>query len=359
MQPKTIQNWVFGGILVLLFLLVCRLFFPFFSVLLWSCLLYVLFSPLHHRVVRNIDPDTKKGKLLRSLWAGAFSIGTVVLILIPLSFVVFQFSKQIWELMNSAKTVFADGSEIFKNTLHTISEFIRNVSSGYIDISADEVQANIMSFLTGAIQQVMQWGTDVVRNVGSFFVNLVFMIFCLFFFYLDGAYLSKLLFHAIPIRKEYTDQLVGKFKDITRNLFMGYIMVGLIQAVVAYIIFLIFRVQGAFVFAILIIFFSFIPMLGPVVIWLPIGIFFIAQGHIGRGILFMAICTVTVSSLDNILRPLFLKDRVKLHPLIIFFAILGGVSAFGFNGLILGPMVVILFLTVLDLFLSEHKIREK
>jgi predicted PurR-regulated permease PerM len=62
--------------------------------------------------------------------------------------------------------------------------------------------------------------------------------------------------------------------------------------------------------------------------------------------------------LDNVLRPMFLRDRIQLHPLIIFFAILGGVSAYGFNGLILGPMVVILFLTVLDMFLNEHKIGE-
>jgi predicted PurR-regulated permease PerM len=62
--------------------------------------------------------------------------------------------------------------------------------------------------------------------------------------------------------------------------------------------------------------------------------------------------------LDNLLRPVFLKDRIQLHPLIIFFAILGGISVFGFNGIILGPMVVILFLTVLDLFLTEHKIEQ-
>jgi predicted PurR-regulated permease PerM len=55
---------------------------------------------------------------------------------------------------------------------------------------------------------------------------------------------------------------------------------------------------------------------------------------------------------------MFLRDRIQLHPLIIFFAILGGVTAFGFNGLILGPMIVILFLTVLDLFLTEHKMED-
>jgi predicted PurR-regulated permease PerM len=82
----------------------------------------------------------------------------------------------------------------------------------------------------------------------------------------------------------------------------------------------------------------------------------ILSGNIVQGIVFFAICVVFISGIDIILRPFFLKDRIKLHPLIIFFAILGGLIAFGFNGFILGPVFVILFLTVLDLFLTEHKI---
>jgi predicted PurR-regulated permease PerM len=67
---------------------------------------------------------------------------------------------------------------------------------------------------------------------------------------------------------------------------------------------------------------------------------------------------VLISSIDNFLRPWFLKTRIQLHPLIIFFAILGGVSVLGFNGLVLGPLLVILFLTALDLFLAEINIKE-
>jgi predicted PurR-regulated permease PerM len=100
-------------------------------------------------------------------------------------------------------------------------------------------------------------------------------------------------------------------------------------------------------------------MIGGGLVWLPLGLARIISGNISGGIFFLVVSGLFISMLDNILRPMFLKDRIQLHPLIIFFAILGGVSAFGFNGLILGPMVVILFLTVLDLFLTEHKIRDE
>jgi predicted PurR-regulated permease PerM len=99
-------------------------------------------------------------------------------------------------------------------------------------------------------------------------------------------------------------------------------------------------------------------MIGGGIVWLPLGLVRILSGDVFGGILFLTVSGLFISLLDNVLRPIFLKDRIQLHPLIIFFAILGGVSVFGFNGLILGPMIVILFLTVLDMFLIEHRIDE-
>jgi predicted PurR-regulated permease PerM len=95
-------------------------------------------------------------------------------------------------------------------------------------------------------------------------------------------------------------------------------------------------------------------MLGAGLIWGPLGIFRILGGDLLGGIIFLLVSGVFISLLDNLLRPLFLQDRIHLHPLIIFFSILGGVRVFGINGLVLGPMIVILFLTALDLFLVEN-----
>jgi predicted PurR-regulated permease PerM len=134
--------------------------------------------------------------------------------------------------------------------------------------------------------------------------------------------------------------------------------VALVQAVLAYIIFTIFRVRGALVFAGLTLISVFIPMIGGGLVWLPLGITRIMNGRVAEGIVFLIVSGVFISMVDNFLRPMFLQNRIHLHPLIIFFAILGGMRVFGFNGFILGPVVVILFLTVLDLFLTEHKIEQ-
>jgi predicted PurR-regulated permease PerM len=354
--PKLVQNAVFGAILILLFLLVCRLLSYFFSVLLWSILFYILLGPLHQRIIRNMDFSTWRGKIVKSILAGVFSLGTIFLILIPLLFVSFQFYRQIMDLIHAARDYLYNNPGIFTDTLVRASDFIADMSSGLIIIDPADLRTRLIQLLTQSLQRVFYTSSAVARNVGAYGVGIVFMLFCLFFFDLDGPYLARLVKHAIPIRKEYMSALVVKFKDITRNLFLGYIIVALAQAVMAYIIFSIFRIRGTLVFAALVLICAFVPMFGAGLVWFPLGVIRIASGKTIEGIVFLAVSGFFISLLDNFLRPMFLQNRIQLHPLIIFLAILGGVSSFGFNGLILGPMIVILFLTVLDLFLTEHNI---
>jgi predicted PurR-regulated permease PerM len=355
-QSRYIQNIVFGAILVLLFLLVCRLFAPFFTALLWSILFYIVIGPFHQKFTYKLDRTKLKGKVLCNIWAAIFSLGVVILILLPLSFVGFQFFHQVSALAHQVRDYLSSHSLQYDDTLEEISRVIGDLTSGQIVLSAGDLRSRIISYVSSELQTLLQLSSNVVRNVGSFLTGMVFMVFSLFFFFMDGAYLSKLALHAIPIRGDYLKALVVKFKEIVRNLVLGYIMVALVQALLALVIFSLFRVSGTLVFATLTFFCAFIPIFGAGIVWFPLGLLRILNGDIGGGIIFMAASGIVISTLDNFLRPVFLRDRIQLHPLIIFFAILGGLRVFGFNGIIMGPMVVILFLTVLDLFLMEHKI---
>ncbi|MDR0599369.1 MAG: AI-2E family transporter [Treponema sp.] len=355
-HSRWIQNTVFGAILILLFLVVCRLFAPFFTVLLWSVLFYILLGPIHAKLVAPLNRTAFKGAVLYNLWAIFFSLGVVILILLPLFFVGFQLYRQVMELIRQLRDYLAVHSFQDSEILEDISQIIADLTSDQIVLSAGELRNRILSYLTLGLQNLLRVSSHLVRNVGSFLAGLVFMLFILFFFFMDGPYLARLGLGVIPIRREYLKALVGKFKEIIRNLALGYIMVALFQTLLAFIIFTIFKVKGALVFAALTFICVFVPILGGGLVWLPLGIVRLLSGDTAGGILFLAVSGFFISTLDNVIRPMFLRNQIQLHPLIIFFAILGGVSVFGFNGVILGPMVVILFLTVLDLFLREHKL---
>jgi predicted PurR-regulated permease PerM len=354
-----IQNYVFGVILILLFVLVCRLLAPFFTVLLWSCMFYVMLNPLYRKIVKNLNSPKRRDAVIKQLLAAGFAIGSVILILVPLVFVSSQFFRQIVELIKLVRDTFTSNPAILTDIFTYASELIEDLSAGQITIDPISIQRQIITILTSSLQNLLQLSSNIAMNIGNFLFSLVLMVFSLFFFYMDGSYLSSLFLHAIPIRKEYLTALVLKFSDIIRNLVFGYIMVALVQGFMGFIIFTGFQVKGALVFAVLTFICVFIPMVGGSLVWFPLGLLRVINGDIAGGVIFWIVSGIFISLLDNFVRPMFLQDRIQLHPLIIFFSILGGLSVFGVNGLILGPMLVILFLTVLDLFLTEHKMTDK
>jgi len=358
-----IQSYVLGAILVLLLIAVLRLFTPFFSFLLWSVLLYVIVSPLHRRVTKNINANTIPGMLLQKVWALVFTLGTILVICVPVFVVFTAFLRQALELGRNFIEVVTERPEGLLEFYARLAEAICSISADYITVTAADIDHHVRNFLSTELQNILLLGGNIVINIGTFSLALLvyafIMTFSLFFLFADGPYLAKLFLYTIPIKKEYTSTLAAKFLDITRNLFLGYIMVALMQSTVAFIIFTIFGINGALVFAVITFALVFLPMIGALTIWLPLGIMMIASGNIAGGILFMVLSAIFISGIDNILRPIFLKDRIHLHPLIILFAILGGIVVFGVNGLILGPMLVIFFLTVLDLFLTEHRINQE
>jgi predicted PurR-regulated permease PerM len=353
-----IQNVVFGVILIALFILVCRLLAPFFTVLLWSCMFYVMLNPLYRSIVKNFPSGKGRDMFIKRVLAACFAVGSVIIILVPLIFVGSQFFRQIVELIRLVRDTFNSNPAMLADIFTKLSELIEELSGGQILIDPASIQRHIIAVLSSSLQHLLQLSSSIAKNIGDFLFSLVLMVFSLFFFYMDGAYLSRLLLHAIPIRKEYLNALVQKFNDITRNLVLGYILVALVQAVAGFIIFSIFQVKGALVFAVLTFVCVFIPMVGGGLVWFPLGLVRIFNGDIAGGVIFWIVSGIFISLLDNFVRPMFLQDRIQLHPLIIFFSILGGIVVFGVNGLILGPMLVILFLTVLDLFLTEHKMTD-
>jgi len=360
-SPKhSIQSYVLGAILVLLLIAVLRLFAPFFTFLLWSILLYVIISPLHRRVTKNINGKTIRGMLLNKVFALLFAFGTILVICLPVLLVFTAFIRQAMEMARGFLEIITESPDGLYAFYARVAEFLHSISAEQIIVTASDIDNHVRTFLATELQNILFLGGNLIINIGTFsvavLIYLLIMTFSLFFLFADGPYLSKLFLRTIPIRREYISTLTSKFLDITRNLFLGYIMVALMQSTVSFVIFSIFSISGALVFAVITFVLVFIPMIGAMTIWLPLGIMMIASGDIARGLLFMALSSIFISGIDNVLRPIFLKDRIHLHPLIILFAILGGLVVFGFNGLILGPMIVIFFLTVLDLFLTEHRI---
>lgn len=350
-NKRFIQTITIFAMLILLFVLLLGMLRPFFSVILWSVLLYILINPLYRRAAGSLKPEKRLYQFRRHLLAGVFAAGTLAVIITPVVVIALMLVSQLTDFLGAAEQFIRSNPDFFVMTEvgTEITRLISSLTMGTIDLSSINIKAQLLDFISQYNGRIISVGTGVLSGTGSFIVSLVFIVFTLFFFFLDGEYLLSLFSQAIPIQTQYMTALRNKFVQITRNLFSGYILVALYQAVAAYIIMKLFSVEGALLLSVTLMFASFIPMFGAAIVWLPVGVYLCLTKSLVSGILFIAVCGFCVSTLDNFLRPFFLKDRIQVHPLVIFFAILGGVSMFGLNGLLLGPMTVILFFTVLDL----------
>lgn len=356
-QRKRIQSFSLVALLALMIILMGRVFLPYMSVILWSAVCYILVSPSYAMIVRRMNPKKRLYEAKRHLLAGVYSVGTVLIMAGIFFFIGFQLIGQGKIFIESARDFISGNPNFFRDSEigTTIASLVRRISLGTVDISRIDIKAEMLSFLSSYSETIMALSRGLIKNVGKFILSLAFICFALYFFYLDASYLANLFIKAIPIDPKNTRHLLTKFRDVTKNLFMGFFLVAFYQAVAAFVIFSIFRINGSLLFAVLILFCSFIPMAGCALVWVPLGLSVILTSGMVHGIVFMVLCAFFISFLDNFLRPFFLKDRVKIHPLLIFFSILGGLQVFGFNGILLGPLVIILFFTIVDITLAEEK----
>lgn len=356
-KKNTLQTVFIFCLFALLFVLVAAMLYPFYTVILWAILLYIILFPLYKRIMDKMNPDKKFYSTKVKLLSGIFAIGTLILIITPIIFLSIMLIQQLGTFLKRAEQFIINNPDFLENTkiVALINDISEKLEITVIDFDFSSIKTNLIGLLRNYSSKAVSIGTTVLSGTGSFVVSLCFVVFSLYFFFQDGHYLAGLIGKAIPIEPIYMTTLKDKFIDITHKLFSGYIMVALYEGIASFILMTIFQVEGSLLFSVLLMVASFIPIVGATVVWIPVGLILCLTVSTLKGVLFLIIAGAIITVLDNFLRPMYLQDRINVHPLIIFFSILGGIKLFGINGLVLGPMVIILFFTVLDLLTEEKR----
>ncbi|MFZ2913887.1 MAG: AI-2E family transporter [Rectinemataceae bacterium] len=360
MEKPPVRKQLFLVFFLALFILVGRLFYPFLTVLLWSGLLYSFLDPLYIKIVGQ-PALGKKRPLKHSIVAGIMALLGVALLVVPVIFLGIALVRQVVDIAGSAVRFIEENPGLLDlSPASPIGGFVNRVSGGSIDLSSFMIVDELKQFLVDSSSKIIGYSGTLVKNLASLVVSLAFMVFTLYFFLVDGRHLVSVLISAVPIERHYTSLFLRKMRDTSMQLVKGYFLVALYQAVAMFVVCLIFGVENSLVAAVLTAISSFIPMLGTALVWIPLTIILALTGPLWKALLFCATAAILVSSVDNFLRPLVLGDRLRVHPLLIFFAILGGLQIFGFNGIILGPLILILFFAAVELYDQlDHERKEE
>ena len=321
-----------------------RMVQPFVNVILWAGVLAVVFYPLHRRIRARIGSPS-----------GAAIVSTllvVVLILLPATFITIAVVR---ELAGAADNLQAGVQRLSSaSTIPGLGWVLERIR-GFVDIDAAAAQR----FLAERLQS---WGGAlaastllVVGGAVGAVVQMVLVVFTLFYLFRDGDRIRRAVYEILPLERIQMHDITVRTRDVIAATIYGVLVISAIQGTLGTIIFAILGLPSPLLWGVVMFFLSMIPMAGAFLVWVPAAIYLALTGAYVKAAILVGWGIVVIGSIDNFLSPRLVGRRARLHELLIFFAVLGGLDVFGVLGLVLGPVVVAITLALIEMMRQAYR----
>ena len=326
-----------GGVLLLAGLgyLVWRIVTPLWQPLLWATLLGSLLAPANSRLAARLGGRAR-------LASAITTILTVVLFMLPVAVIAGAVAAQAAQLLHKLNDEALQATDAMALDLSRVPWLEQPLDwlGKHAGISIVQVQ----DWLVAAGKHVLTFlassgGTFVLGALGTL-VSFLLMLFVLFFVLRDGPALAQKIVRMLPIEERMRGKLWQHLRDVTRAVFMGIGVTALVQGMLVGIGFWIAGLPSALVFGVLAALFALVPLVGTVIVWGPGALYLASLGDYGHAIFLTLWGTIAVGMVDNFLRPLLISGRAEVPTLAVFVGVMGGLQAFGFIGLFVGPIVL-------------------
>lgn len=314
---------------------------PFLTAIVLAAILAVVTWPLYVHIRSSKTATTMPALVMVSL--------LIVVVLIPLSFLLIAVAQQIPKVISITRAWIASG--------FTLPEWIEDIPVIGAWLHEQLVFALDPSSLAPTLQKLLEPVSSGVLhaavNVSNGLFQLCLVTFIVFFFYRDGPWFADRCRDLMDrVSGDLSQELTNILVNTTRSVVFGLVGTALGQALVASIGFWIADVPGVLVLSFLVFILSVVPI-GPPLIWGPAAVWLYSTGEIGMAIFLLLWGTFAVSSVDNFLKPILISRGASLPLALVFLGVFGGVIAFGFLGLILGPILLAVGLSMLKAWLRR------
>jgi predicted PurR-regulated permease PerM len=337
---------IFLAALVLLALgLTFIITWPFVKPFAFAVILAVVFYPLHNLILRATGQ--------RRGWAALLSSLAVVLLFGVPAFIITTLAAN--EALSAAHYLSRRSAE--EGGITQFALFLATRPLQFIGRWVDLSHYNLRAIITSNMQKLsvgmVSFGAAVLSNLARFTVDALITILILFFFFREGKEWALRAGKLTPLSEAQVAHLYRNISDtIVANVY-GILTVGAAQGILTGIAMRIVGMPSSLLLGLAAGFCSIIPVVGSSLVWALVAIYLLVSSAIGKGVFLFLWGLIVVSSVDNFLRPWVVAGRVELHPMVLLFFILGGVEAFGFLGLFLGPVVASVLAAVFGMLREE------
>jgi predicted PurR-regulated permease PerM len=325
---------VFYAAVILLVWLLFLILRPFLVPLGWAAILSILIYPLHRRLAMHW------GKNRASLIS---TIGVTLGLVIPGGLLSVYFFREGLQAAQSFQELLSSGR--FDAVQQAWASLARRLGMSNPDLTTLLQQAarNIGAFLAGSVG-------GVVANVVRVLLGLFVMLFALFFFLRDGSAIMVTARRVLPFEESLRERMLANAEQLIHASVSVSLVIALLQGSICGVGFALAGIGAPIFWASVMSFMSLLPFIGAWPVWLPVSIWLLATGSVGRGVVLLIICGGVAGTLDNFVRPALMSGRSGLSGLSVFISVLGGVAAFGMIGLVLGPIVFATVSALIDIY---------
>lgn len=312
---------------------------PFVHDIILAFMVVGLFGPLYQRwrpVVGN--------RWLCSALVTSFALVLMAAPLVWLALTLFEEATQVYGM---AKPTLADGS-----VQQHIRAFLERLG---ISVTQAEVVAYVQSYAQRFSEFAFSRATTVLNNLLAALLHLCVIVVLVFYMFVEGHRLKDFLFNLSPLPDDQDQLIVTKFTTVVRSVLVGNGIGSVLQGVVGGTAMALVGLPSPVLWGTVMSIAAFVPLFGISVVVVPAGIYLLLQGRTAEAIAFVSGCMAIALVLENVLKTKLMGVGVHVHEVMIFLSILGGLAAFGVLGLLYGPLIVAIFLTLTELYMTHYR----
>jgi predicted PurR-regulated permease PerM len=339
--------WFFLALFLLSFYLVAKLFWPFLAVLVLGSVVAGIFYPVYNFI----------GKKLRPAYASFLTCILIFFVLfVPMVLFIGILTREAQNLVTYVKDANLANQLVTllenRNALERLNTFLANFN---MSVTYAELVKPISDFSKFAGLFLLNQGNAIAAHLLNFIINFCLMLLITYYLLIDGKRLIWFIIDLSPLPNDEDVILVRKFKEMSGAVLIGNGLSGLIQGVAGGMIFALFGLHSPILWGVVMAFLAFLPIVGIGMVFSFAGFFMFLKGRIVACIGLAIFYILLTGGVEYLFKPILVGKQVKMHTLLVFLSIIGGLYMSGILGIIYGPLIVTFFLTLTDIYNSNYR----
>ncbi|SDP72946.1 AI-2E family transporter [Desulforhopalus singaporensis] len=340
MKKETVSKITLAGLVVLISGLFLTMIHQFLMAIFMAGLFSATVMPIQHFLTRKFGGH----QVLASV---VIIVGMVMLVMVPLAFLITIVITQAIAIGQSV-TPWVHGFIAEPTTLSVYLEKIPFYDQilPYRDViihKAGEMVGTVTTFLVNSL-------SSFTRVTIEALFSSVIMLYVMFYFLNMGDILLERILYFLPLDDKNEQRLLSRFTSVTKATLKGTLIIGFLQGTICGVGFTLAGIEGSVFWGALMAVASIVPAFGTAIIWLPALVILALMGNFTGVIILAVVCGLIAGNLDNLVRPRLVGKDTEMHDLFVLFGTLGGITMFGILGIIIGPIIAALFITLWEMY---------